>query len=61
MKKKRKLKKWVKVTLFILFITIITLIIMKGVNDFKKLANDCDKSKGYICTYYEIRQHSLSK
>lgn len=63
MKKKLKLKNGLKKTPFILMIITIILIIMivKGVNNFKMLANDCDNNKGYTCTYYEIRQYSLRK
>ena len=65
MKKKYKLKKWAKTTLNILctisiFIAM-TLLIMKGVNDFEKLAQQCDKDYGYTCTYYNVRQYSLGK
>lgn len=65
MGKKYKLKTWVKVTLFILFtisvITILILFLMKGENDFEKLARQCDEDRGYTCSYYEVRQYSLGK
>ena len=64
-KKKRRLKKWVKVTLNILcaisVFIILALLIKKGVNDFEDLAKQCDKEYGYTCTYYDIRQYSLGK
>lgn len=65
MKKKRKLKKWVKVTLKIILIIIIGLIlgqiIKKGFNNYEKLASQCDREHGYTCSYYDIRQFSLGK
>lgn len=65
MKKKYKLKNWVKITLSILFTIIVIIILIlflkKGANDFEELAKQCDQDKGYTCSYYEIRQYSLSK
>lgn len=63
MKKKLKFKNGLTRTPFILIVITIILILItvKGVNNFKMLANDCDNNKGYTCTYYEIRQYSLSK
>lgn len=65
MKKKRKLKTWVKVTLTVLLTIIIGLIlgliIKKGVDDFEELARQCDQDRGYTCSYYDIRQYSLGK
>lgn len=65
MKKKRRLKKWVKVTLSILSTIIVgfilALILMKGANNFEELAKQCDKDRGYICSYYDVRQYSLGK
>lgn len=63
--KKRKLRKWFKYTLSVLvtiFITIVLTMIfkqeMKLLND---MAHQCDAEKGYMCSYYEIRQYSLGK
>lgn len=65
MRKKRKLKTWVKVTLTILLTIIIGLIlgliIKKGVDDFEELARQCDQDRGYTCSYYDIRRYSLGK
>lgn len=62
---KRRLKKWVRVTLHILLTIIIVLIlglaIKKGINDLGDLARQCDQDRGYTCSYYEIRQYSLGK
>lgn len=64
-KSKRKPKKWVRVTLTILLTILIGLILglilKKGIDDFDELARQCDQSKGYTCTYYDIRQYSLGK
>jgi len=61
MKRKYRLKKWVKVTLAISVFIILALLVKKGVNDFEDLAKQCDKEYGYTCTYYDIRQYSLGK
>lgn len=65
MKKRYRLKKWVKVTLAILEVIFIGLllgfILVKGANDFDELARQCDQDRGYTCTYYDIRQYSLGK
>ncbi len=60
-KTKLKLKKRVKVTLVIITTLIFTNLIMEGAKYFEKLANQCDEDKGYICSYYDIRQYSLGK
>ena len=64
-KSKCKLRKWVKVTLAILFTIIIALILIfvitKGAENFEELAIQCDKDRGYTCSYYDIRQYSLGK
>lgn len=65
MKKRYRLKKWVKVTLNILLTIIICLILglmfKKGINDFEEIARQCDRDRGYYCSYYEVRQYSLGK
>lgn len=62
---KRRLKKWVKVTLYILLTIsigiILGLALKKGINDFDELARQCDQDRGYTCSYYEVRQYSLGK
>lgn len=64
---KRRLKrKWL-----VIFTIILTLIssstiksIVKAIEkneiEYKKIATECDQSKGYICSYYEIRQFQLN-
>ena len=65
MRKKRKLKTWVRVTPTILLTIIIGLILglifKKGVDDFEELARQCDQDRGYTCSYYDVRQYSLGK
>lgn len=65
MKKKYRLKKWVKVTLkaicVISALAISILILVKGVADYGELAEKCDQNRGYTCTHYDIRQFSLGK
>lgn len=62
---KRRLKKWVKVALYILLTISIGLILgfvlKKGLNDFDELARQCDQDRGYTCSYYDVRQYSLGK
>ncbi|MEI3507880.1 MAG: hypothetical protein V8R01_01905 [Bacilli bacterium] len=63
--KKRKLKIWVKMILFIGFIIglsfILALIIDKALTDFDKRGAECDQAYGHTCSPYEIRQFSLGK
>lgn len=60
MKKKRRLKKWVKEVLYSLLavgcIIALGLIIAKGLADYEKDAKRCDEARGYICTHYDVRQ-----
>ena len=60
MKKKLKLRKWVKVLLKYIIIVLIGLgigiILLKGLENFNKYAKICDNEKGYTCSYYEVRQ-----
>lgn len=62
---KRRLKKWVRYTLYTLLIIalgfIFALILKSGVDNFDRIAQECDKDRGYTCSYYEVRQYSLGK
>ena len=63
MKKKRRLKKWVKVVLgileFILF-SLMILMLFKGISKrYDDLYKQCDESRGYTCSYYDMRQFSI--
>lgn len=63
--KKRRLKRWVRVTLIILFIIISSFILAslidKNLTDYDKMAAGCDEEYGHTCSYYEVRQFSLGK
>lgn len=63
--KKRRLKRWVRITLVILFIIIssfiLALLIDKTLTDYDKLGAECDQAYGHTCSYYEVRQFSLGK
>lgn len=58
---KKVLKNWVKVALLISFWIVGTIVISKLVCasavNFEDYANKCDKKKGSICSYYEVREH----
>lgn len=63
MKKKRRLKKWIKVVLYIISALLVGglfyLIISVGSNDINKMYEECDNEKGYTCSYYEARLYSI--
>lgn len=62
---KRRLKKWVRYTLYVLSIIVIgivlALILKSGIDRFERIAQECDKDRGYTCSYYDVRQYSLGK
>lgn len=65
-KKTRLKRKWL--VIFTIIITLLSSNIIKAIaktienneNEYKKIANKCDQSKGYACSYYEIRQYLLN-
>lgn len=63
--KKRRLKKWVKyclnIALLILIAIIFAILVKSQLNDYNKVAQQCDLEKGHVCSYYEIRQYGLGK
>lgn len=63
--KKRRCKKWVKyclnVSLLFLIAIILTMLVKSQLSDYSKVAQQCDLEKGYVCSYYEIRQYGLGK
>lgn len=63
MKKRRKLKKWVKVTLASLLVLLLGglfyLVLSIGSNNLNKMYEECDNAKGYTCSYYEARLYSI--
>lgn len=58
---KSKLKTWVKVVLVVAFLSVLGMCINCGIKNFNDAAKKCDKEKGYICSYYEIRQNMIAK
>ena len=63
MKKRRRLKRWVKVTLNIiggLTVAIVMALLLKvGANNYNEMYEQCDNAKGYTCSYYEARQFAI--
>lgn len=63
--KKRRCKKWVKyclnIALLILIAVIFAILVRSQLNDYNKVAQQCDIERGYTCSHYEIRQYSLGK
>ena len=63
--KKLILKNCVKYFIFIVIMISISFIVSEFVvssdNDFEKQAKRCDKEKGSICSYYEVRQFIINK
>lgn len=61
--KRRRLKKWVRVTLtsmaVILFGGLFYLVIAQGSKNINDMYEQCDNAKGYTCSYYEARQYML--
>lgn len=59
--KKRRLKRWVRVTIKVIIALIIlgilTIFIGKIIGNYNDLATQCDQDKGYTCSYYEISQY----
>lgn len=65
MKKKLRLRNWIKVVLLVLLgvIAVVTIakLVYNSSNNFEKYANMCDQEKGSICSYYEVRNYMLNK
>lgn len=61
--KRRRLKRWVRVTLkviaFLVATLLLTLLFMKANNDLDDMYEACDNAKGYTCSYYEARLYSI--
>lgn len=61
--KRRRLKRWVRVTLkviaFLVAALLLTLLFMKANNDLNDMYEACDNAKGYTCSYYEARLYSI--
>ena len=63
--RKVRLRKRVRLTLLILFGIIIAIIIANLICDssssFDNYAAMCDREKGSLCTYYEVRNYMINK
>ena len=61
--KRRRLKRWVRVTLkviaFLVAALLLALLFMKANNDLNDMYEACDNAKGYTCSYYEARLYSI--
>lgn len=57
--KRRRLRKWVKVTLVIVGVFAFYGIIKVGANNLNNMYEQCDNAKGYTCSYYEARLYSI--
>lgn len=55
--KRLRLKKEVKVVLFIMTVIVTGAIISHRVNNFEKMAEMCDQEKGHVCSIYEAQQY----
>lgn len=60
MKKKRRLKKWVKVTLnwlgVIAFVGFMYMCLSVGIERYNELGRQCDEYYGYTCSHYQVEQ-----
>ncbi len=63
MKRKYKLKKWVKYSLIVIALIVSTIIVasvcIASFKDLDELAKECDAKMGYTCSYYDIRKYSI--
>lgn len=61
--KRRRLKRWVRVTLkviaFLVATLLLALLFIKANNDLNDMYEACDNAKGYACSYYEARLYSI--
>lgn len=57
--KRRRLKKWVKVTLMGLVVILIYMVLSMVGNRLNNMYEQCDIAKGYTCSYYEARQYLI--
>ncbi len=62
MKKKLKLRRWVKATLNVLGIIalafLVSAIMKSGLDKYNRIAEECDNYHGYTCSHYEVEQWS---
>lgn len=61
--KRRRLKRWVRVTLkviaFLVAALLLALLFIKANNDLNDMYEACDNAKGYTCSYYGARLYSI--
>lgn len=55
--KRLKLRKWVKVVIILTILIVLILNVSARSKQTDKIAKQCDKEKGYICSYYEVKQY----
>lgn len=59
-KKRRRLKPWVKVTMLTIIVGLVLgFVLVKGLERLNNMYEECDNAKGYTCSYYEARLHSI--
>lgn len=56
--KKRRLKKEVKIVLFIIMLIISVVFITKALNRVERIGHMCDIEKGHTCTLYEVQEYA---
>lgn len=61
--KRRRLRRWVKVTLKALggiAVLALFIVLFKVTNDrYNDMYEACDNARGYTCSYYEARQYAI--
>ena len=61
--KRRRLKRWVRVTLKIVggiaAVLVMALLFKVAGSRYNDMYEACDNEKGYTCSYYEARQYSI--
>lgn len=56
MKKKYKLRPWVKIALIVIALIFAVIILDKALERYNRLADKCDSELQRICSHYEIEQ-----
>ena len=51
--KKRRLRKWVKVLLGLIFLVVLTILFVKSIDNYNNDLVKCDSQKGYTCNIFE--------
>lgn len=50
--KKRRLRKWVKVTITLIILGVFIALIEKGIANYVEYLEECDAQKGYTCNIF---------